>query len=474
MRKPIRYYLLLILPAVLFFSYHPIITLGTDDTMNLELSLPEIWLALFSLMSLPYSKKLWRQFGWRNILLAFAIPLYSSLSIIWSGNRLRAILTTGLLWLIAFSILNIIQILRDNHRKGSSFQEILYKAILIPAVIVSLFCWLQSTLDVAGVTRENTLLCLGCTSQSFGFPHPNGFAIEPQFMGNLLIVPTLLCYYLLKTSAYKKQKQRKIKIHLIVLTLFLNATLFFTFSRGAIYAFAIGLVAEQLLMIWSTKSMKSKFTGFKFWLVPVLFCLAFVISLSVQGFFSAIGPTDDTFFSGITKSIHQLSLGKIDLRPTDIKNSSDGVQNDDPDDLMNDPQASSFSGYVAESTERRLDLNQYAMDTWKSSAQYIWVGAGIGSAGIAMNRYMPEVIGAKEIVQNEYVSLLLETGIIGYIIIVAVVYCIVRKLWKNNNPRINPLFWSVILSFALTVLFFSGLPNALQIYLLPPLLLSRK
>lgn len=481
MRKPIRYYLLLILPAVLFFSYYPIITLGTNDTMNLELSLPEIWLALFSLVSLPYSKKLWRQFGWKNILLAFAIPLYFSLSIIWSGNRLRAILTTGLLWLIAFSILNILQILRDDHHKNGSLREKLYKAILIPAVIVSLFCWLQSILDVVGVARENTLLCLGCTSQSFGFPHPNGFAIEPQFMGNLLIVPTLLCYYLLNAPVNKKQK--KSRVHLIVLTLFLSATIFFTFSRGAIYAFAIGLIAEQLLMIRFTESVKSKSVKkSKFWLVPILFCSAFAISLSIQGLFSTIGPTNDTFFSGITKSIHQLSLGKIDLRPDNIKNESSGAQNDAPSDSMNDSQdevqddsrMASFSGYVAESTERRLDLNQYAVDTWKSSVQYIWIGAGIGSAGVAMNKYMPEIIGAKEIVQNEYVSLLLETGVIGCVVVITVGCCVARKIWKYNSPRANPLFWSAILSFALTMLFFSGLPNALQIYLLPPLLLSRK
>lgn len=37
------------LPAVLFFSYHPIISLGANDSMNFELSLPLIWLLLFDL-----------------------------------------------------------------------------------------------------------------------------------------------------------------------------------------------------------------------------------------------------------------------------------------------------------------------------------------------------------------------------------------------------------------------------------------
>ena len=51
-RKPSRgdnFYsvLLYLLPLVLFFSYHPVISLGGDGTMNFELSLPIIWLVVF-------------------------------------------------------------------------------------------------------------------------------------------------------------------------------------------------------------------------------------------------------------------------------------------------------------------------------------------------------------------------------------------------------------------------------------------
>ena len=39
------------LPAVLFFSYYPILSLGNDATMNFEFSLPLIWLILFDLVA---------------------------------------------------------------------------------------------------------------------------------------------------------------------------------------------------------------------------------------------------------------------------------------------------------------------------------------------------------------------------------------------------------------------------------------
>lgn len=39
--------LIYVLPAVLFFSYYPVISLGSSETMNFELSLPILWLLVF-------------------------------------------------------------------------------------------------------------------------------------------------------------------------------------------------------------------------------------------------------------------------------------------------------------------------------------------------------------------------------------------------------------------------------------------
>ena len=44
--------LLFALPVVIFFAYFPVIKLGSDSTMNFELSLPLIWLAIFGVISL--------------------------------------------------------------------------------------------------------------------------------------------------------------------------------------------------------------------------------------------------------------------------------------------------------------------------------------------------------------------------------------------------------------------------------------
>ena len=62
--RAVYFALLVALPAVLFFSYHPIISLGANSSMNFELSLPLIWLILFDFISLTNFAILFR--GYKN------------------------------------------------------------------------------------------------------------------------------------------------------------------------------------------------------------------------------------------------------------------------------------------------------------------------------------------------------------------------------------------------------------------------
>lgn len=455
-------YLLILFPPLFFFSYFPIITLGANTYMNFELSLPEIWLVVFFISSLFNAKAVYKFYGIRKIALASLLPTFFSLSILWSENRPRAILTAGLFWLLVFAALGIIYYLKND--KSKRLRSSLIKSLLISATAISAFCWLQCILDIAGVPRDTTLLCRGCVASTFGFPHPSGFAIEPQFMGNLLLAPVLLCFYLLsKASSAPKSKNQTLRR--ILLTLFLTTTLFLTLSRGAIYAFIVALVVMLLLIRKKSMLIKSS----------VCIVTSLILALTAFGAFSALGPTSDNFVSGVTKAVHQLTLGKIDLRPDEVKDPTDDSQLDtQPSDQQPDQQSDSshFSGYVEESTNVRLSLNSLAFRTWLSSPRYIIIGTGLGSAGPAMNRAFPAEIGPKEIVQNEYVSLLLETGLLGivtilFVVIFTTIYLVKQKLLKNN-----PLFLCVLLGFALTLLFFSGLPNALHLYLFPLLLFN--
>lgn len=143
--RRIYYMLLYALPAVLFFSYYPVIRLGSSDSMNFELSLPLIWLAAFDVIAFVsllvvlgntfrhFSKpsreeqaatterapredgrangakksrqKVLLGISNRKFFLFSLFPFYATISILWSANSTRAFLTAGIIWLLFFAVL---------------------------------------------------------------------------------------------------------------------------------------------------------------------------------------------------------------------------------------------------------------------------------------------------------------------------------------------------------------------------------
>ena len=470
--------LLFLLPIVVFFTNFPLITLGETDSMHLEISLPEIWLVLFTITSLPNLKNLIKFFTLKKLALVSLFPLYAAASIIWSGNHLRAALTAGLLALIVFAILNVIYLLvvSDPSAKTAAAKKAalvaqgtlrhkLLQVFLITSVVVSVFCWLQCLLDLAGVSRADSLMCAGCTYASFGFPHPNGFTLEPQFMGGLLIAPALLSFYFAFGDTETKHKRAY-----FILASFFSATLFLTFSRGAIYAFAVALVFLVFSLVFTLKRRTPLL------IFPTVIVTSLIV-LAAQGIMATLSPTSDNFISGTTKAIHHLTLGHLDLRPTEpeesdaVSRATAGEESDAVSQAavsqetvsVSSPRQSIYDGYVAESTDTRVNLTNLAIEAAVSDPKILIFGSGLGSAGTTLNEKFPEKIGTpKQIVQNEYASLLLELGLIGYAILIITFI----KLFRVSNV----LILSVLIGYALTLLFFSGLPNAFHIYLISPLL----
>lgn len=533
--------LLTLLPAILFFSYYPLISLGSDATMNFELSLPLIFLVLFNATAFtnlllamrgnnlyhfsepsreeqaattergprkdgrPNGAKKSRQrllpgISDRKFFLFALFPLYATLSIFWSANPTRAVLTAGVLWLTFFAAFAIIYLTPLLDPAKSLWKTLIF-SLFISTSVVCLFCWLQCILDVLNVSREITLLCPGCTYRTFGFPHPSGFAIEPQFMGNLLLAPTLLSIYFLtfsrnrvvekdiKLDKVSSKQTRRWKRLCLVFAILFSATLFLTLSRGAIYAYAVALA---ILFIFALIRRQ------KWPYLIIIPIITFLITLTAQGIFSAASPTSDTFISGTTKIIHQLSLGIIDLRPkaenapedsAPVEPVENPVENSQTGQTNQSNQASQFDGYIPASINTRLGLNSVALDTWLSSPYYIFFGVGLGGAGIAMSEAFPgnEYAVPNAIVQNGGISLLLELGLFGVALLLLALalafipgkYLKFLRLSPAETSEkslsfwqlpILPFFLALIVAYLITLNFFSGLPNALHIYLLPPLI----
>ena len=521
----IQQIMFLCLPFCLFFSYHPVIPILSTATTNFELSLPLIWLLFFTILSLPENFRLYiyslriviktkylvnqtphpsSRHGSNKLyphflrLFSLAYPFFVTVNIIDSPNFLRAILTSGVIWCIYLSLLTILQnISQYKTQIGKSFN----KNLLIASTLASAFCWLQSILDIAGAPREFTFLCKGCTSTVFGFPHPNGFAIEPQFMANLLLAPIFLSlFYLLERPKNYSNKLNSDPYpasklgHFLrfSLPLFLIATLYLTLSRGAIFSFWVSvfvLFIYQIVKLIKQKSCRREILFRQPLIFSAVVFLPLFFTLSVQGLFTELGPTSHTFFDGVSTSVSQLSLGRIDLTKVFHKTNENNksheahethethesnklhLSNLNTDAAASVQKAPQFTSYIEESTNIRLNLNRLALSSWRTSLRRMLAGVGLGAAGLTLYQEFPELGSPKEIIQNEYLAILYEQGICGVIMIicVAILFVLTYKLHNKNHEKTSIYGRVLALSFALTLCFFSGLPNALHIYLLTPL-----
>ena len=465
--------LLVMFPAVMYFSYFPVISLGGNETMNFELSLPLIWLMVFDVVGVL---ALVRRLGWGMFVGAvragrrkwwwLMFPVWATISVGWSLNAVRGLLTAGIVWLIVVAVLLVVK-LRDVIDEGCRVWW--WRVFFGAGVVACVWCVVQCVLDLAGVGRDYSLMCAGCVSGMFGFPHPNGFAIEPQFMGNLLLAPTLAAgYFGLKNKKY-----------LVLFGIFASA-IFLTFSRGAIYAMGVGLTVMMVIMFARARRKGLKMVAKKVAVMVGVMVAAFLFALNLQGIMAAVGPTNDSYFDGVAKVVNHLTLGVVEIRGNDGVSASVGGADvggaddssleevDDFDDGGADAKAEAvFDGYVAESTETRLRLTGAAVEVWRSSFPNVMVGVGLGGAGQAL--YDAGLSPApKEIVQNEYASLLLETGVIGISLFVVLVVLVVRWVWRQGRGRVMVV--ALIVAYGVTLLFFSGLANAVHIYLLPVML----
>ena len=183
-----------------------------------------------------------------------------------------------------------------------------------------------------------------------------------------------------------------------------------------------------------------------------------------------------TFTDGISASINQLSLGIIDLKP--VENSEEqqidretlpvenSVENSAPviPENTSDENAPVFTGYVEKSTTTRLDLNKYALDVWNDSPANLLFGTGLGSAGTKL--YEKSLTSSpKEIIQNQYFSILLELGLIGLALFALSLWIIIKLFFLTALERV------LIIAYLFTLSFFSGLPNALHLFIFPLFLL---
>lgn len=456
----IRHGLVFCLPAILFLSNFPLLQFGENSSMHFKLNLPLLWLGLFSLLSVKTAVNYFKA-HLKTPLLGF--PIVLMISCLTSINPIRALFT---FLVVSCLVISIIALSEFFHQmpvpKKPQFLNQLKRIFLTSSAIISLFCVLQLLTDALGLSNTITRICSNCTTQIFGFPHANGLAIEPQFMGSLLIAPL---FFALNSLLENKNKKSQIKLTLVVILIFM--ALLLTLSRGAIFSVVIALFFLLVFLKSFKKTLK----------IAGLTTISVILALVFQGSLATVGPTNTSFEQAVSTAVNQLTLGKIALVDNQAQskpeNNSESIKNstENPTELTKDPAENPtkdptprFTGYVAESTERRLELATFALKITAAHPTNTLFGTGLGSAGTEMYVHSPKQQGhEKEIVQNQYLETILEIGFIGLILLILSLVTFI----KLSSFNFEPYTVATLLAFAISLCFFSGYPNALHIYLLP-------
>ena len=428
--------LLLLAPLVVWFSYQPNIYLGHSSAMNIELSLVLIYVAVLAVFALPLIVSNYQKLLRCNLVRIVGLfILWSFMSIIWSSNLSRAILTAGVSAAL-FTVL--LGVLSTDLKK---LTPILKNTYIVSAVFMGVLAIIQ----VAYGAWFDWGLCRGCLAAGFGFVRPSVFAIEPQFFGSLLLAPILIL-------SAKFLRKTVTKTDVILLCIMVTA-MYLTLSRGAIFSLVIAAVC---LMIFYRNSLAEKS---RLAFLPLVVLAGFGVGMVWHGIFTEINPrVSDGFYDSVSKSVNQLTLGKINLPKLTASSASQAASPSTASVETNHPKAH-FSGYVETSTNERTSMLNLALQTWSKDWTTMLFGTGIGSSGRAIQQYTHKLATEAEITQNQYIEILLENGLIGAVL------CLMAMVVYLYDTRRDKLAWVILIAFALQWNFFSGLPNALHIYL---------
>ena len=413
--------------------------------MNYELSLTLIYVVILAIVGLPrvwrYRSEL-RQLGLVRLVSAFVG--WSGLCVIWSDNRTRGLLTFAVYVMLYLVFLALVA----ERRLLCQLLPKLVRVAIWATISTCLLAITQMVLGTFVITNRHSLgLCAGCVAGQFGFIRPNLLAIEPQFLGSLLLAPLLYITYLILQGKHSYAKQPLLLV--LILT-----TLWLTLSRGAIYAYLASLVVMILLVRKWRRQLA----------VVGSVALSLVICLICQGALASANPRiDSSFTQAVSTSLNHLSMGIVRL-PYQRKSSTSPPSI--PQDHDKQP---AYHGYVAESTNVRLSLTKTALAAWRSNrlGQQLF-GTGLGSAGIVLARQTGSQY-QKEIVQNEFVEVLLERGLVG----LALLGGLVVLYGRLYSQRRDYLALVILVAYLTQWCFFSGLPNALHIYLVLALLSAK-
>jgi O-antigen ligase len=327
--------------------------------------------------------------------------LWSYLTSIWSIDFKRTIIISTL-YLFMAVIFIVLRRLFCGYKKETAFILFAWMGVLL--FIFSLW---QLVGDSFGISQKLTFLRAEYIKGVFPFARVQGTFLEPLFFANFMLIP----FYL---SLYKYITDRQVNIYFW--SVFLSGTvIFLTLSRGAIFALLVSMAVFSILIFFRDKKLR---TGLykSFMLIIASFLLALFLIFAISG--------------------------------------SNGIKS-----YFN--QANNVSDVQSDQQLNPKDFQRTRNNTFKTSLEIIkenpFSGIGAGAFGALPQFKDLREMGNYQTVNNEYLEILIEEGIIGFLLISLFLIYYLIGLWQSNiGQNMKIIILSVIVAWLAQYLTFSN------------------
>ena len=397
------------------FSYYPLVNFGTFSGLHIDVSLLYIVCLLMLLAHTPYFIANMRQLLQSPLFLLCGFGLFCLVSVAWSENLARGLVTSLFgLFVIALCIMSHHYADLITSKKIFQYFSILFWTMIAWAT------W-QIFGDMLNAPSWLTLLPSMYDSHVFGIARPTGFALEPQFFASILLIPFA---WISNKLLQDKSLDKSSIAGFIAVTVFILLTL----SRGGI----IAMILIALLLLALVRSDVRK----KMWYCGLIIVSIFA-SLLVTYSAASIRTDRVSGSSAVEKVVNHISLGML--------SSSKQDDSDDEDD----------DGYVKSSTTSRVSSSSTAVKLWLHDPFTTLLGVGIGAFGANTPGKNPAYI-----VNNYYLELIAETGLVGFGLLASFILLVLRSLFLKKQF----VLFALLIGLLVQACFFSGNANILHIW----------
>jgi O-antigen ligase len=323
----------------------------------------------------------------------------SFLSIVWSIDQYRSLVISTIFLAVFLGFIVLKKFI------GEKEIRMIETIIIWSGAILSLFALWQYFADLYGFS-DLTFLRENYQKSVFGFPRPQATFLEPLYLANYLFLP-----FYLSISRFVRSKNKDISS---VVSLFLVTVVFvLALSRGAYIGLLLSLILFFVLIAGFYKQY------FKKALLTLLIVVLAVISAILIIKFSASKESFDLF-----------------VTHAGVADASTG-----------------------ESTLDRFYLSKLA---WQQFLQRPW-GIGAGAFGALPEFSEKVIVGNYQTVNNLYLEILAEEGIVGFLIFIFFLALLV----KNLSTKIKEKNFVALIYLVIGVAIFAQAVSFSSLYILP-------